>query len=143
MLDAETLIAERLADLPGLSGGVHGMGELSRDAVLGKRLPAVFIGTQGYRVVDARSPGAVGIASRWLVVLVVRHVADVAGGTGARASVSALARAVMRRLYRWQPAPGLQPLAPQEAPAPQYRDGLLLFPMAFDCVELIEIEGTT
>ncbi|MCM2480202.1 phage tail terminator protein [Serpentinimonas maccroryi] len=141
MLAAEALITARLADLPGLAGGVHGLAELSREAVLGKRLPAIFVGTQGYRVLDDRSPGAVRIASRWLVVLVVRHVGDLAGGSTARASASDLARAVMGRLYRWQPAPGLQPLEAKEAPAPQYREGLLLFPLAFDCAEIIHTEG--
>lgn len=138
MLAAEAHIRARLAAIPGIAGGVHGMGELSLDGVAGKRLPALFLACDGYRVLDDKSPGAVRIATRWLVVVAVRQVADVTGGTDARAAAADIAAAVMAHLYRWQPSPRYQPMMPAEAPRPEYSAGTLLLPLAFETSEIIE-----
>lgn len=137
MLAVEALIRERLAAMPEVPGGVASVAELSMDAVAGRRFPALFVGSLGYRVEDARSPGAVRIASQWLVVVAVKHVADARGGAEARAAASDLAAEVMARLYRWQPA-GYPPLLPIAPPKPEYSAGVLLYPLAFECMELIE-----
>lgn len=137
MLAAEPLIRARLAALPGIAG-VHGLADLDLQGVAGKRLPAVFVACDGYRVVDDKSPGAVKIATRYLVVVAVRQVADVVGGTDARAAVSDLAAAVMAHLYRWQPAPSYQPMLPAAPARPEYSAGVLLMPLAFETTQLIE-----
>lgn len=137
MLAVEPLIRARLAGIPDLPGGVSSVAELSIEAVSGRRLPALFVGSLGYRVDDAKSPGAVRIASQWLVVVAVRNVTDAKGGADARAAASDLAAEVMARLYRWQPA-GFQPLLPINPPRPEYSAGVLLYPLAFECYEIIE-----
>lgn len=138
MLAAEALIRARLETLPGVTGGVHGMAELDMQSVAGKRLPALFVACDGYRVLDDKSPGAVKLAARWLVVVAVRQVADVVGGTDARAAASDLAAEVMARLYRWQPSPDYQPMLPAAAPRPEYAAGVLLLPLAFETSQIIE-----
>lgn len=138
MLAAEPLIRARLADLPGVTGGVHGMAALDLEGVAGKRLPALFVACDGYRVLDDQSPGAVRIAVRWLVVVAVRQVADVVGGTDARAAASDLAASVMAQLYRWQPSPDYQPMMPAQAPRPEYAAGVLLLPLAWETSQIIE-----
>lgn len=137
MLAVEALIRARLSEIPDVPGGVSSLADLSVDAVAGRRFPGLFVGSLGYRVEDAKSPGAVRIASQWLVVVAVRHVADARGGADARASASDLAAEVMARLYRWQPA-GFQPLMPINPPRPEYSAGVLLYPLAFECYEIIE-----
>jgi hypothetical protein len=137
MLLAEALIRDRLADIPGVTG-VHGMADFSMGGVAGRRFPALFVGAMGYRVQDAQSPGAVKIAMRYVVVVAMRQVTDVIGGTGAREAASDIAAAVMSRLYRWQPSADYQPMLPIEAPRPQYDAGVLMFPLAFETSEIIE-----
>lgn len=137
MLAIEAMIRDRLAEIPDVPGGVSSLADLSMDAVAGRRFPALFTGSLGYRVEDAKSPGAVRIASQWLVVVAVRNVADAKGGADARASASDLAAEVMARLYRWSPA-GFQPLLPINPPKPEYSAGLLLYPIAFECFQIIE-----
>lgn len=137
MLAIEPLIRARLEAIPEVPGGVSGLAELSPEAVAGRRLPAIFVGSLGYRVEDAKSPGAVRVATQWLVVVAVRQVADVRGGAGARAAAADLAAEVMARLYRWPPEGG-SPLLPIAAPRPEYREGLLMFPLAFEHFEIIQ-----
>jgi hypothetical protein len=137
MLAVEALIRARLAQIPDVPGGVTSMSDLSLEAVSGRRFPALFVGSLGYRIDDAKSPGAVRIASQWLVVVAVRHVADARGGSDARAAASDLAAEVMSRLYRWQPD-GHAPLLPITPPKPEYSAGVLLYPLAFECPEIIE-----
>lgn len=136
MLAVEAQIRARLAAIPDVPGGVSGLAELSPEAAAGKRTPALFVGSLGYRVEDAKSPGAVRVATQWLVVLAVRQVADVRGGAGARQAASDLAAEAMARLYRWAPEGG-SPLMPIAAPRPEYREGLLLYPLAFEHFEII------
>lgn len=136
MLAAESDIRARLATIPDVPGGVSSLAELSMEAVAGRRFPALFVGSLGYRVEDSSSPGAVRIASRWLVVLAVRQVADTKGGADARQAASDLAAEVMARLYRFQPE-GCQPMLPIEAPRPEYQAGVLLFPLAFEAFMII------
>lgn len=138
MLAAEALIRARLETLPGVVGGVHGMADLDMQSVAGKRLPSLFVAADGYRVLDDKSPGAIKVAARWLVVVAVRQVADVVGGTDARAAVSDIAAAVMAALYRWQPSPQHHPMLPAQAPRPEYASGVLLYPLAFETSQVIE-----
>lgn len=138
MLAVESLIRQRLASIPDVPGGVASMADLSTDAVAGRRSPALFVGSLGHRIDDAKSPGAVRIASRWLVVAAVRNVSDVKGGAAARAEASDLIERVISLLYRWQPAPAFSPLMPVDAPRPEYAAGLLLYPLAWECQHLIE-----
>ncbi|MCX8016395.1 MAG: hypothetical protein N2690_00635 [Rhodocyclaceae bacterium] len=136
MLAAESLIRARLEDIPDVPGGVSSIADLSVDAVAGRRFPAIFVGSDGYRVEDSTPLGAVVIASRWLVVAAVRNVSDARGGASARAEASDLAAEIMARLYRWQP-PGMQPLLPAAPPKPEYSAGVLLFPLVFECRQVI------
>lgn len=137
MLAVEALIRERLETVPEVPGGVASLAELSVEAAAGRRFPALYVGALGYRVEDARSPGAVRIASQWLVVVATRNVADTRGGAKAREAAADLAAVVMARLYRWSPA-GCQPLIPIAPPRPEYAAGVLLYPLAFECFQIIE-----
>ncbi|MCE5420257.1 MAG: hypothetical protein JJ713_05670 [Acidithiobacillus sp.] len=135
MLAAESAIRQRLAGIPGLAG-VHGMADFAANGAAGKKLPAAFVLADGYRVDDGSSPGAVRLAVRWLVVLAVRNVADVVGGSGARVELTDLAASIMASLYRFQP-PGFQPMRAVDAPRPSYEDGLMLYPLAFETLQII------
>lgn len=132
----EQQIRDRLASIDGVPGGVGAVAELSMQAVAGRRWPALFVGSMGLRVVDTKSPGAVVVASRWMVVVGVRQVGDVVGGSDARMAAEDLAWAVLATLYRWAPA-GAGPLMPVDPPAPEYAAGTLLLPLAFECDHII------
>ncbi|MCR6497086.1 hypothetical protein LJB71_14880 [Thermomonas sp. S9] len=136
MLAIERLIRDRLAAIPDVPGGVSSVAELSMEAVAGRRFPALFVGADGYRVEDDKSPGAIAVASRWLVIVAVRHVGDARGGSAARDAASDLATEVMARLYRWQP-PGHKPLMAAAPPKPDYATGVLLYPLAFEAIHII------
>lgn len=138
MLAAEPLIRARLAAIPDVPGGVASLAEVSLDAVAGRRFPALFVGCNGYRVDDAKSPGALRIATQWLVVVAVRQVADAKGGFDARSAASDLAAEVMARLYRWQPSSDYQPMLPVAPPRPEYQAGVLLLPLAFETLQIIK-----
>lgn len=140
MLFVEPLIIARLAGIPGMAASVHSLADFSKEALAGRRLPALFVGTQGYRIADARSSGAVRVACRHLVAVATRHVGDVRGGSGAKAAADDLAVAVMARLHRWQPTPDVGPLLPIDPPAPEYATGVLIYPLAFECLQLIHIQ---
>lgn len=137
MLEAEPLIRARLATLSGVAGGVHGMAELDMQSVAGKRLPALFVACDGYRVADDKSSAAAQVAVRWMVVVAVRQVHDAVGGTDARAAASDLAREVFAALYRWQPSPQYQPMRAVQPPRPEYAAGVLLFPLLFETESII------
>lgn len=136
MLDAEPLIRQRLSGIPGVAG-VHSLAELSMDGIAGRRLPALFVAPDGYRVLDASSARA-RIAVRWLIVVAVANAARVRDGDAARADAADIAGEAFARLLGWQPSPAWQPMQPGAAPRPEYVSGTLLWPLAFETVELIE-----
>ena len=78
------------------------------------------------------------LASRWLVVVVVRNVQQAVQGEAARADAADLVRACLQAIMGWQPAPGYQTLQPVTPPAPIYQDGLLLYPLAFEIGEVVQ-----
>jgi hypothetical protein len=139
MLDLEPLIRQRLADtVPGLAG-VHGAVSLGIEDVGGKKLPAAFVVSDGHKVLEVTGFGkAARIASRWLVVVVVRNVHYAASGESARADAADLVKACLQSLMGWQPRVGVQTMQPVTPPAPVYQDGLLLYPLAFEVGELIQ-----
>lgn len=136
MLDAEPLIRDRLAAIDGVAS-VHALAELSMDGISGRRLPAVFVAADGYRVLEAQAARA-RVAVRWLVVVAVASAARVREGDAARAAAGDIARAVFAALLGWQPSPAWQPMLPVEAPRPEYDKGTLLWPLAFETAALIE-----
>lgn len=138
MLDAEPYIRQRLAAIPG-AAGVHSLAELSLDGVAGRRLPALFVAPDGYRVLDASSTRC-RVAVRWLVVVVVANAARVREGDAARAAAADIIRAAFAALLGWQPTPEWQPMMPVAAPPPEYAAGTLLWPMAFEVAQVIERE---
>jgi hypothetical protein len=138
MLHLEREICDRLQGIPGVSG-VYGMSALTPDGVGDKRLPAIFVTYDGYRVADAKSPGAVLLAVRWLAVLAVRNVADVTSGAPARAEAADIATRIVARLYRWK-GNGALALQPLDAPRPIYEDGLLLITIPFEAQTIIDKE---
>lgn len=139
MLDLEPLIRARLeATVPGLAG-VHGVVSLGVEDAAGKQLPAAFVASDGHRVLEATAHGrAARIASRWLVIVAVRNVQSVRDGEAARQDAAQLVRDCMTALMGWQPRAGVQTLQPVNPPQPVYQDGLLLYPLAFECGEVIE-----
>ncbi len=136
MLDAEPLIRQRLSDIPGVAG-VHSLAELSMDGVAGRRLPAIFVAPDGYRVLDASSARC-RVAVRWLVVVAVANAARVREGDAAREDAADIARETFARLLGWQPSPAWQPMQPVAAPRPDYAAGTLLWPLAFETIEIVE-----
>lgn len=136
MLDAESHIRARLADITGVAG-VHGLADFGQDGIAGRRLPALFVGADGYRVLDASSARC-RVAVRWLVVVAVSNAARVREGDAARQDASAIVREAFARLLGWQPTPAWQPMQPVSAPRPDYAAGTLLWPLAFETVEIIE-----
>jgi len=139
VLELEPLIRQRLAAAVPALAGVHGAVGLGIDDVGGKKLPAAFVVNDGHKVLEVTAHGrAARIASRWLVVVVVRNVQHAAQGEAARAEAADLVRDCMRALMGWQPAPGYQTLQPVTPPPPVYQDGILLYPLAFEVGEVIQ-----
>jgi len=139
MLDIEPLIRQRLIDTVPALAGVHGAVSLGVDDVGGKRLPAAFVVSDGHKVLEVTAFGKTArIASRWLVVVAVRNVQQVAHGEAARAEAADLVKVCLKSLMGWQPSVGVQTLQPVTAPAPVYQDGLLLYPLAFEVGEVIQ-----
>lgn len=136
MLGAEPLIRARLAAIDGVAG-VHSLAELSIDGASGRKLPAIFVAADGYRVLEASAARA-RVAVRWLVVVAVASAARVRDGDATRAAASDIARAAFGALLGWQPSPAWQPMLPAEAPRPEYDGGTLLWPLAFETAEIIE-----
>lgn len=144
MLDLEPLIRARLeAAVPSLAG-VHAVVSLGVEDAAGKKLPAAFVASDGHRVLEVTAHGrAARIASRWLVIVAVRNVQSVRDGAPARADAARLVQDCMAALMGWQPRAGVQTLQPVTPPQPLYQDGLLLYPLAFECGQVVEsIEAT-
>lgn len=139
MIAAEPLIRERLEAMVSSLAGVYAASDLSVEAITGKRLPAAFVAADGYRVLETSGQTtAVRIASRWLVLVVARNVALVREGAAARAAASDPARECLASLCGWSPGAGYQGLHPVTGPRPIYKDGILIYPLAFECAELIQ-----
>jgi hypothetical protein len=139
MLDLEPLIRQRLIDTVPALAGVHGAVSLGPEDVGGKKLPAAFVVSDGHKVLEVTGFGKTArIASRWLVVVAVRNVQQVAHGEAARADAADLVLACLKALMGWQPRAGVQTMQPVTPPAPVYQDGLLLYPMAFEVGEVIQ-----
>ena len=138
MLDIEPLIIDRLASsVPDLAG-VHGAASLDADAAAGKKLPAAFVVPDGHRVLETAAQGKrARIATRWLIVIAVRSARNVRGGEYARQDAARIIRDCLVSLMGWTPRDDLQPLIPTSTPSSQYANGLLLYPLAFECVEVI------
>lgn len=139
MLDLEPLIRQRLTDTVPALAGVHGAVSLGVEDVSGKKLPAAFVVSDGHRVLEVTAHGKTArIASRWLVVVVVRNVQNVATGEAARSDAADLVKACLQALMGWQPRVGVQAMQPVTPPAPVYQDGMLLYPLAFEVGEVIQ-----
>jgi hypothetical protein len=139
MLDLEPLIRQRLIDTVPALAGVHGAVSLGVEDVGGKKLPAAFVVSDGHKVLEVTGFGKTArIASRWLVVVVVRNVQHAAQGDAARAEAADLVLACLQSLMGWQPRVGVQTMQPVTPPAPVYEDGMLLYPLAFEVGEVIQ-----
>jgi len=139
MLEIEPLIRQRLTDaVPGLAG-VHSAALLGIDGVGGKKLPAAFVASDGHRVLEVTAHGRTArIASRWTVFVVVRNVQQFDTGEAARADAADLVKSCLQALMGWQPAPGYQSMHPVTPSQPEYQDGVLIYPLAFEVGEVIQ-----
>lgn len=139
MLDLEPLIRQRLIDTVPALAGVHSAASLGIDGVGGKKLPAAFVASDGHRVLEVTGFGKTArIASRWLVLVVVRNVQHATTGEAARADAADLVQACLQALMGWQPRAGVQTMQPVTPPPPDYQDGLLIYPLAFEVGEVIQ-----
>lgn len=139
MLAAELLIRERLARIEGVAG-VHGLPDLSAEAVAGKKLPAIFVKPLGYRVLKTLGQAsAVQLATDYLVVVAVRDARDVRDGQGARTQGGDVATAVVAHLLGWQPSEAYQPMQmlPQAPLRLWQEDGLVLLSLGFECPQIV------
>lgn len=139
MLAAESLIRARLSTIAGVQG-VHGLPSLTTESVAGKKLPALFVKSIGWRMLKTMGQAqAVQVATDYLVVVAVRNVQDVRDGQAARAQGGDLATEVVAHLIGWQPSVAYQPmqLLPQPPLKPLEEDGLLLFSLGFECPQII------
>lgn len=143
MLSLLPRIVARVAEAVRGLAGVHGVAGIGAELVAGKRLPAVFVAADGYRVLEVTGQlDAVRVGSRWLCCVAVRNVAEVRAGVAAGGDAADLVEAVLAALTGWQPAPGYQALRPIDAPRPIYVDGTLIYPIAFECGQLIRSTGS-
>jgi hypothetical protein len=139
MLELEPLIRQRLIDTVPALAGVHGTVSLGVEDVSGKKLPAAFVVSDGHKVLEVTAHGKTArLASRWLVVVVVRNVQQASQGEAARADAADLVRACLQSIMGWQPAPRYQTMQPVTPPAPVYDSGLFLYPLAFEIGEVIQ-----
>jgi hypothetical protein len=68
----------------------------------------------------------------------VANAARVREGDAARADAADIASAAFARLLGWQPSAAWQPMQAVAAPRPEYASGTLLWPLAFETVQIIE-----
>lgn len=130
MFSIESAIRERLAALPG-SRGVFGIPDGEAD-LSGRPLPSVFVMFHGYTVLETIACGKEArVASRWLVLVVAKSAANIRDGQPARSLAAPVVDAVLGALMGWRPAPEYTPLELVDAPASQYREGLMTLPLAF------------
>jgi hypothetical protein len=138
MLELEPLIRQRLIDTVPALAGVHSAVSGGVDDIVGKKLPAALVVSRGHNVLEVTAHGKTArIASQWLVLVGARNVQHVVQGDAARADAADLVRACLKALMGWQPAPGYQTMQPGTPPEPVYKDGLLLYPLAFEVGEVI------
>jgi hypothetical protein len=139
MLDLEPLIRQRLIDTVPALAGVHSAVSGGVDDFAGKKLPAALVVSGGHKVLEVTGFGKTArIASRWMVLVGVRNVQNVAQGEAARADAADLVQACLQALMGWQPRAGVQTMQPVTPPPPDYQDGLLLYPLAFEVGEVIQ-----
>lgn len=137
MTEAEPLLRTRLGLLDEIKG-VHGLPEFDPKAMGGKPTPCAFVVFDGYRVLETTGDGALAsIASRWLVVMAVKNMAQAADGAAVRAATKPVVEAVAEHLMGWRPGPGLGPLKLVPAPRSDYEAGHLFFPLAFECEQIL------
>jgi hypothetical protein len=130
LLAIESEITARLTSL--LPAGTHVLTSQSYDDIDAGRLlsPAVYVLYDRGTVEEPDGYERLMLGQTWLTVACVRNVSS-ATGDGARVDCGALAGAVLAAIQAWQPASAEEPLMVFDQPPMQYRNGFLLFPLAF------------
>jgi hypothetical protein len=140
MLSLEPLITARLEELPGFKG-VHGLPELMAVEKASRPSPCLYLVFDGYRVQESTNRGkAARVETRWLVIVCVKHSNNTPDGAPARSVAAPMVQAVLGHLLGWQPAPGSVPLSLVSGPRPDFKDGLLLFPLAFTTDQVVKAD---
>lgn len=135
MLALEPLLHARLAAVPGLKG-VHGLSDLAAEKT--KPTPCVYVVYDGGQVLEQNAGGVEArVALRWLVVLAVKNVRS-ADGAAAREDAQPLASAVLAALMGWRPDASHTALHLVDLPHPEFSDGLLWLPMAFQTTQIMK-----
>lgn len=135
-LALEACLVERLAQqLCELAPRVHVLQAASLAGVTeDKQLtPAVHVVYQGYRIVEARSDGAlVRVQQTWLATVAVKNMRGLRSGAAAREDAGLIAARVARSLMGYKPALCLKPLQLVDAPAAGFSGGYQYLPLAFE-----------
>lgn len=138
-LSAEAAIIARLKD-PVLAIGfkdVPGAGELAGIEETTQQTPAAHVIYDGDTLPggsgsNAGNNSAQVVVQRWLVVIAVRNVRDVKGGSGARAEAGTLISKVIAALSGWSPTNSHRPMRRVQGPRPGYNKGFAYFPLMFE-----------
>lgn len=131
-LEAEQFIIDRL---DGLAANPHILAATDAPA-RGKLSPALHVLYAGDQIPGSPDSGtddgyAQVVTQQWMVIVAVRDVQDMQGGTGVRATAGPLIADVLGRLSGWEPGPGFTPMRRVQAPGPRYVDGFGFFPLMF------------
>lgn len=132
---AGSLIAERLrAEMPGARVLIVATVKAAMDQ--GQAAPVVFVIPDIDAEVDRDGASWDGVASffdqRWLVVVAVRNVQDVANGEAAVNEAGATVTGVLKALSGWTPSAEHGPLRRATAARLAYQAGFGWVPLAFD-----------
>lgn len=122
-------------DLAPLADALEGAkpGEIAqRLSALYPQAPAVAVGYDGDVILMDGDGGGQVLAQRWLVVLVVRNVADTRAGAALMREAGPILLALAAALGGWRPdVQYLGDLRRVAGPRPSFGPGIGLFPLAF------------
>lgn len=95
--------------------------------------PSAFVLYDGDRIGDTAGRGQAQIIhQRWLVVLAVRNLRDIPGGSGVMEQAGSLLAKLLLHLQGWAPSPDHRPLTRVQGPLPGSSVGWGYFPLAFE-----------
>jgi len=133
-LEALIVTALTTAAIPGLAT-IRGVRELPEPQDLARwALPAVLVVYRGDNVPtdrDSFGDDRQIVDQEWMLVLCVKNVADLKGGSGQRADAGVLLLAVNGAVAGQQLAPEFGPLQRVNGPANLFGDQFALFPLVY------------
>ena len=131
-IDLESDIVNRLKEKVPSNVRVMTSAELASVTEGNQPTPAVQINYRNYRVVETRPDGiAARIEQQWMLVVAVKNLRQLSGGTEARSDAMELADIVAPGLMGWKAPAAAKPFKITNAPAAANGQGHYYLPLVF------------